>query len=204
MHGLWVHGVAMSLMRRRIAKCGYQVLAYSYPSVRLTLTENAERLLRFCRNIASARLHLVGHSLGGLIALRAVAQAPGLPPGRIVLLGTPFGECHSARRLVRLPGGRAALGRSIPEWLATERPRVDADREIGVIAGSVPVGLACLVAPDLPAPSDGAVSVEETRVPGMRDHVVLRVSHSGMLVSSAVTRQVCAFLREGAFARAEG
>jgi hypothetical protein len=45
------------------------------------------------------------------------------------------------------------------------------------------------------------VSVAETRVPGMRDHLVLPVSHSGMLVSAAVARHICAFLREGAFAR---
>src|SRR5262245_19441752 len=98
-HGLWVHGVAMSLMKRRIAKCGYPVHSYSYPSVRLSLTENAERLTHFCRGIAPARMHLVGHSLGGLIALRTVSIAVGLPPGRVVLLGTPFAECHSARRL---------------------------------------------------------------------------------------------------------
>ena len=56
------------------------------------------------------------------------------------------------------------------------------------------------MAPDLPRPSDGVVSVAETAVPGMRDHIVLHVSHSGMLVSGAVARQICAFLRDGAFA----
>ena len=56
------------------------------------------------------------------------------------------------------------------------------------------------MAPDLPRPSDGVVSVAETAVPGMRDRIVLHVSHSGMLVSGAVARQVCAFLRDGAFA----
>jgi hypothetical protein len=42
--------------------------------------------------------------------------------------------------------------------------------------------------------------VAETDVPGMRDRIVLHVSHSGMLVSRAVARQICAFLRDGAFA----
>lgn len=200
-HGLWVHGIAMVLMRRRIERCGYRVLAYSYPSVRLSLTENTERLARYCREISAPRLHFVGHSLGGLIVLRMLDSTSGLPPGRVVLAGTPFAECYTARRLVRLPGGRAALGRSIPEWLDSGRPEFGSAHDIGVIAGSVPVGLGCLVAPDLPAPCDGVVSVAETRVPGMRDHVVLRVSHSGMLVSSAVARQICAFLREGMFAR---
>jgi hypothetical protein len=68
----------------------------------------------------------------------------------------------------------------------------------------MPLGIGRVVAPDLPAPSDGVVSVAETRLSAMRDHVVLDVNHFGMLVSRAVVRQICAFLREGAFARDEG
>jgi hypothetical protein len=33
----------------------------------------------------------------------------------------------------------------------------------------------------------------------MRDHIVLDVNHSGMLISRAVARQICAFLRDGKF-----
>lgn len=199
-HGLWVRGIAMALMRRRIARCGYRALGYSYPTVRLTLEENAQRLARFCRDISAARLHFVGHSLGGLIVLRMIGQSPGLPPGRIVLAGTPFAGSHAARRLGRLPGGRAALGRSMREWLESGPPDMAGGREAGVIAGSLPIGLGRIVAPDLPGPSDGVVSVAETRMPGMLDHIVIRTSHSGMLVSGVVARQVCAFLRDGAFA----
>ena len=200
-HGLWVHGIAMALMRRRIARAGYRVFAYSYPTVRLTLTENAQRLARFCGDVSASRLHFVGHSLGGLIVLRMLEQTGGMPPGRVVLAGAPFTGSHAAHRLGRLPGGRAALGRSMAEWLASGSREVGDGREIGVIAGSLPMGLGCIVAPDLPGPSDGVVSVEETRVQGMRDHIVLHVSHSGMLVSSTVARQVCAFLRHGEFVR---
>jgi pimeloyl-ACP methyl ester carboxylesterase len=198
-HGLWVHGVAMGLMRRRLARRGYRAHAYSYPSMRLTLAENAERLARYCRDLSAPRLHFVGHSLGGLIILRMLERAPGLPPGRAVLLGSPVAGSLAARRLARLPGGRAALGRSAPEWREAAQPDFAAGREIGVIAGRTPVGIGRLVAPDLPAPSDGVVSVAETRLPLMRDHLVLGVNHFGMLISRAVVRQVCAFLREGAF-----
>ncbi|MBI3043533.1 MAG: alpha/beta hydrolase [Betaproteobacteria bacterium] len=199
-HGLWVHGLAMELMRRRVAHSGYRARAYSYPSMRLTLSENAERLARYCRALAAPRVHLVGHSLGGLIVLRMLEHAATLPVGRVVLTGTPVAESFAARRLARLPGGRAALGRSLPEWLESARPALYGRFEIGVVAGSLPLGLGRLVAPDLPGPSDGVVSVAETRLPGMRDHIVLNVSHSGMLLSRAVAHQVCAFLREGAFA----
>ena len=58
-HGLWVHGIAMELMRRRVVRCCYRALTYSYPSMRLTLAENAERLARFCRDIAEiGRAHV--------------------------------------------------------------------------------------------------------------------------------------------------
>jgi pimeloyl-ACP methyl ester carboxylesterase len=198
-HGLWVHGLAMELMRRRVERCGYRALAYSYPSMRLTMAENVERLARYCRGLAAPRVHFVGHSLGGLIVLRALERAAGFTAGRVVLTGPPYGESFSARKLARWPGGRAALGRSMPQWLELPRPALDAGYEIGVIAGSLPIGIGRLVAPDLPRPSDGVVSVAETRLPGMRDHIVLNVSHSGMLVSRAVAHQIVCFLRNGAF-----
>ena len=199
-HGLWVHGAVMLLLERRIARAGYRTFVYSYPTLRLTLTENAERLARYCRDIAAPRVHFLGHSLGGLIVLRALELDARIPHGRVVLAGVPFTGSYAARSLCRLPGGRAALGRSMAEWLAADPVEPGSGREIGIVAGSLPLGLGRMVAPDLPRPSDGAVSVAETEVPGMRDRVVLPVSHSGMLVSSAVARQSCAFLRHGAFA----
>jgi len=42
--------------------------------------------------------------------------------------------------------------------------------------------------------------VEETRLPGLCDHCVLETSHTGLLVSADVARQVATFLREGRFA----
>ncbi len=201
-----MHGIAMEFLRRRVARCGYRALAYSYPSLRLTLSENVERLAQYCRGIDAQRLHFVGHSLGGLVVLRMLERAPhlvtGLAPGRVVLAGPPFAGSFAAGRLARLPGGRAALGRSLPEWLASAGGAGCAGREVGVIAGSRRLGAARLVAPDQPAPNDGVVSVGETRLPGMRDHIVLKVSHSGMLVSRSVAHQICAFLRSGAFEHA--
>jgi len=201
-HGLWVHGLLMELMRRRVARCGYRAVAYSYPSMRLTVADNVERLVAYCRGLAAPRLHLVGHSMGGLILLRALEQAAGFMPGRVVLTGTPVAGSHAARRLARLPGGHAALGRSMAECMKSAPFAARDGREIGVIAGRKPVGLGRMVAPDLERPCDGVVSVAETRLPGMRDHVVLDVSHSGMLVSRAVAHQIVSFLRNGAFEHA--
>ena len=196
--GLWVHAAFMRPMARRIARCGYRVERFAYPSMRRTLDENADALAAYCAGLASGPLHLVAHSMGGLVVMRALERAPQLDVRRAVLVGTPFAECHAARRLARLPGGRALMGKSMPQWLSEART-ASARCELGVIAGDLSIGLGRLVAPDLSRPNDGVVSVKETAVPGMRDHVVLHVSHTAMLFSSAVSRAVCAFLAQGRF-----
>jgi pimeloyl-ACP methyl ester carboxylesterase len=200
-HGLWVHGLAMELQRRALAGMGYHAVAYSYRSMRLNLTENAGRLALYAYSLRTRLVHFVGHSLGGLVILKMLAGESGGGAGRIVLEGVPYRGSHAAQVLAGLEIGRSLLGRGMREWLESERPADFARFEVGVIAGSLGLGLGRLVDRSLPAPNDGVVAVEETRVPGMRDHIVLPVNHSGMLVSRAVHRQVAAFLRGGAFER---
>lgn len=200
-HGLWMHGVAMALLRRRIAACGYAAAAYSYRSMLRGLAENAAGLAEFATQRDASRVHLVGHSLGGLIALKALAQSRNLPPGRVVLIGSPYVDSAAGRRLGELPGGDALLGRSMREWLDTPHPADFGGREIGVIAGSRGIGLGRLFGARLSVPHDGVVAAAETEVPGRRDRIVLPVTHAGMLLSRAVARQVCAFLHDGIFDR---
>jgi hypothetical protein len=70
--------------------------------------------------------------------------------------------------------------------------------EVGMVAGNRPRGLGAFVA-RFAGPHDGTVSVDETRVPWLSDHVVLDASHSGLLVSAEAARQAIAFLRHGRF-----
>ncbi|MCP2039543.1 hypothetical protein L1281_000108 [Neisseria sp. HSC-16F19] len=50
-------------------------------------------------------------------------------------------------------------------------------------------------------PGDGTVAVAETVAEGCRDHLVLSVSHSSMLLDAEVAAQVGHFLRYGCFQR---
>ena len=52
-HGLWTHGLLMVPQRRYLASAGIEAVCYSYPSVRLTLTDNADRLAAFARELPS-------------------------------------------------------------------------------------------------------------------------------------------------------
>jgi hypothetical protein len=137
--------------------------------------------------------------MGGLVGLHAAALVPPASRGRIVLVGTPFADSYSARALQRFPCGRRILGACIAQWLTAPRIERFDLCELGVIAGSRGIGLGRVIAPGLPRPHDGVVTVDETRVPGMRDHIVLKVGHTEMLFSRAVAEQIHAFLELGTF-----
>jgi hypothetical protein len=64
----------------------------------------------------------------------------------------------------------------------------------------VPIGLGQYVA-EFDEDNDGTVAVSETQLKGARDHLIMPVSHSGMLVSPDVVDQAAAFLKRGEFLR---
>ena len=198
-HGVWMHGLVMELQRLYLSQSGFDAQCYSYHSVGPTLTDNAQQLATYAREQQATEINWVGHSLGGLVILRMLECAPDLPPGRIVLMGTPFQGSYSARQLASHHLGEMAMGHSLAEWFARATPFAVSGREIGVIAGTSQFGLGMLVAPELPEPNDGVVAVAETVIPGERDRIILPVSHSGMLVSRAVATQAAAFLHNGKF-----
>lgn len=199
-HGLWVHGLIMGWLARRIRQDGFAARSYSYPTVRLTLSENAERFAQYCARLAAPRVHIVAHSMGGLVALKMLQMNRQLRCGRLILIGTPYTGSFAAQRLARFPGGNSLLGRSIAEWLRESRPVADGNVEIGIIAGTRGYGLGRLIAPDLPQPHDGVVALAETMVPGVTQRIELKVGHTEMLVSREVARQCSVFLRNGCFA----
>lgn len=198
-HGVWMHGIVMELLRHHLNGSGFDARCYSYSSVAPTLTENAQQLAHYALALNAPQIHWVGHSLGGLVILHMLESTPALPPGRLVLLGTPFQGSYAARALGSHDLGAMAMGHSLAEWFGRDKPAGFPQREIGVIAGSHQFGLGMFVAPTLPEPNDGVVAVAETVLPGMRDSIVLPVSHSGMLFSRDVSVQTAAFLHNGSF-----
>ncbi|MES9968275.1 MAG: alpha/beta hydrolase, partial [Sedimenticola sp.] len=88
-HGVWMTGLEMGWLGRRLTREGFDVRYFRYHSLGFTPSQNAERLHRFIRGLAVERLHLVGHSLGGIVLLHLFAGHAGIPPGRVILLGSP-------------------------------------------------------------------------------------------------------------------
>jgi pimeloyl-ACP methyl ester carboxylesterase len=210
-HGLWLKGGESFLLRRRLSRAlAAESRIFPYTSVRGGVTDIAMALARYLTAIETDTLHLIAHSMGGLLILKLfelslAPQGPlpglvrGLPPGRIVLTGSPVRGSRSAERLARLPLGRALLGRTASDMLLTPgEPRWQGGRDLGVIAGNLPMGLGRLLG-GMAGPNDGTVWVDETDLPGATEQVRVRVSHTGLVYSAQVARQVAAFLKDGRF-----
>ena len=198
-HGLWVNGMEMGLLRHRLLDHGYECVQYSYPSLSNTPFENAMDLNDCIATLKTATtVHFVGHSLGGIIIRHLFYHFPQQRPGRIVTLGTPHAGSRSAARLARSIPGRWLLGRSKLHGLLGPLPPWPGTHQLGSLAGTRSLGLGLLVR-DLPQPNDGTVAVAETRMDGMADHMTIPTSHTGMLCSRPAVRQIHQFLQTGRF-----
>ena len=201
LHGLWMRGAAMAVLRRRLEPHGFQVRDFTYPSITGSLTANAAALADFLDDVPGDTVHLVGHSLGGVLICAMLESAMPARIGRIVCLGSPLKGSRTGARLARWPGGRRLIGRCLADVQArggfsTWRAGV----EVGSIAGRIPLGLGRLFGP-FSEPNDGTVAVAETEIAGLADHIVLPVSHVALLWSTAVAAQTEHFLLHGRFRR---
>jgi pimeloyl-ACP methyl ester carboxylesterase len=202
-HGLWMTGWVLYLQKRRLERCGFRTYLFSYSTVRKNIEHNASELVRFIEGIAESRIYLIGHSLGGLLILRMMKESPDPRVERVVLMGSPYGDCQAGRAFGEWKAGRYLLGKTLSEWMQSEKAPWVRNAELGVIAGSRRLGLGMLFT-RFESENDGVVTVEETKVPGMSDHIVLEVGHSEMMFSSRVIDAACEFFRHGRFMRKKG
>ena len=195
-HGLWVPALVMTPLAARLHAAGFRCRLFDYPGRGRPLEAHAERLARYARCAGPA--HFVGHSLGGLVILQALEQHRSVAAGNVLLLGSPVRGNFAGRRLAQHGWGRWFLGESEPLWREGRSACWTRPEPLGVLAGTLPIGLGRLFGA-LPGANDGVVRLEETEVEGMRERVVLPVGHSAMLVSARVAAQAVSFLSDARF-----
>ena len=199
LHGIWMGSWTMSWLSDELRDAGFETGCLDLRSVGDAPEVLVENLTEAIANVDAARIHLLGHSMGGLIILRYLQNALDKRLGRAILLGSPALGSDAARQLDQQPWG-GVLGASRTLWCSEFPTEVPGSLEVGAIAGDFGLGLGMLFA-SLQGPNDGAVCVAETRIAGLRDHIVLPVSHSSMLLSTEVARHAISFLKSGSFLR---
>lgn len=203
-HGLWMNGLELSMLGHRLrTEHGFDVANFTYPTLRADAAEVCAKLAEFAGADCDdpSRIHLVGHSLGGVLVHRTLGECGARITGRSVVLGAPLNGSRAAINVARKAALRPLLGSLALAEIAEPRPRAwSGTPPLGGIAGTVPMGTGQFFA-HFDEPHDGTVGVSETQIPGLADHLVVPHSHFGMLLSRDVAAQVAHFLREGRFRR---
>lgn len=198
---------SFSKMQKAFEASGFRTLNLAYPSRAKTLEALADDLRpeieKFCREIAGP-VHFVGHSMGGLLTRIYLSRHRPPQLGRVVLLGTSNGGSEVADILGRFSIygrllGPAALQLGTAYSRDQINPRYPVTYPVGIVAGNRTVDPICSLF-FLPRPNDGKVSVANTRLDGMADHIVIKVAHAFLASSDEAIQQTMAFVREGRFA----
>jgi pimeloyl-ACP methyl ester carboxylesterase len=195
--GAGIGGADLLPLAWRLRRRGYQVKVFFCITWFKPLAHSARQLHDWLSRQPEPVIHLVGHSLGGLVILHCLAEHDWAKAGRVVTVGTPHTDLTLARQLLRVPGGRWVVGQGPTSALPLLPLHVPAGREIGAIAGDRDWGFGALFA--VPRPNDTIVSVYEAHHPAIPHRATLRVSHTGMLFSDSVAMEVDTFLRHGQF-----
>lgn len=194
LHGIWMPAASMAWHAARLRGAGFACEIFGYFGAVL---DGDLALRQLVEVLERSPAHVMAHSLGGLVALRALQAHPQLPVERVVCLGTPLRGSRAAQRLRRARWTAAALGHAAA-LLDGGLDRWEGRAQVGVIAGTKRVGLGSLLA-RFDTDHDGTVSVEETCLPGLTDHILVPDSHSTLLFSPRASGQAIEFFRHGHF-----
>jgi pimeloyl-ACP methyl ester carboxylesterase len=205
LHGISRTARSFRKMQTALEGACFATLNLDYASRRKALEALAEDIHPSIQRLAEdidGSVHFVCHSMGGLLARIYIARYRPKRLGRVLMLGTPNSGSEIADRLRHFRPYRAFFGPA-GQQLGTQRNEAinalfpPIDYPVGIIAGSR--SIYPITSAFLPKPHDGRVSVANTRLDGMADHIVIRTSHPWLVRNSATIEQTIAFLMDGKF-----
>ena len=195
----------MVYLTKRLAQAGYSPCNLSYPSRKYSVEKLAADFVlpaieESCGK-SNEPIHFVTHSLGGIVIRQLASTQAQITFGRVVMLAPPNAGSEIADMLISNPlvsafNGPAgkALGTSehdLPKSLGA------APFELGIIAGNRTINP--LLSKMIGGENDGRLSVENAKLEGMADFLVLPVSHPLIMLNRHVAEQTIYFLKHGVF-----
>ncbi len=198
-HGILMNPLEMRFLGNQLEKAGFNVHYVFYKSVLRTAPQNAEIIYKKIKKLNLPDLHIVAHSLGGVITMHLFDKFDDVPKGKVIMLGSPVNGSWIAQKIQDWPVISPILAKSMPSALSGENiPKWNNERDWGMIAGTKNQGLG-FFAGGLPSISDGTVLLTETKHPQQTAHTQVTHSHTGLLFSKKVATLSASFLKTGKF-----
>lgn len=218
LHGLLRSDSSMATLEQALSEQGYTVVNMDYPSTEYPIehladtyvaqainqchTHNHSNTHSTINSDIDSNTHFVTHSMGGILVRDYVDRHGSAGIGRVVMLGPPNQGSEAVDKLRFLPVFGWLHGPAGLQLGTDQQSRVKqlgaVDFELGVIAGTQSINP--LLSVLIPGRDDGKVSVENTKVLGMKEHKVMSVTHPMMMKNAEVIGQTVQFLATGTFA----
>ncbi len=208
LHGIGHNSWNMYAAQRNARKAGYEVINISYPSTKYDVQTLGVYLDVKMNNRRiwpnSKRVHFITHSMGGLVTQNYLHthkdKIPQEKIGRIVMIAPPLGGSEIADFLKNVPPYRWVFGLAGIDLTTQKRAAVQMPPyyDLGIIAGSKhwPYFVARFM---MKGDHDGRVTIESTKITGMKDHITLPATHSFISWKKSTHVQALHFIKDGHF-----
>ncbi len=178
--------------RRYFVAKGYRVYLFGYPTTGQPFEKSIMQLTAFVNSRAEDVVHVVAHSMGGVLSVRSMAGFN--KSGKLMLLGAPINGSQVARKLKQRGWHKWLLRHATAPLIAgAKNPAIN--RPTYMLAGIRPYGLGRLLHRIQP-PHDGTVGLEETQVEWLGGHQTLATTHTGLLTSQQARSITADFLSQ--------
>ncbi len=207
LHGFGKSSSSLEKIADKLKKCGYRAINIEYPSRSHNISEIAEKFVlpRIAKEIETcSKIHFVGYSMGGIITRYILEYYKPKNLGRVVLIATPNQGTEVVNSLSKYTWfktifGPAILDVAVNSSFLTNLPN-RVDYETGVISGNLsvnPISSLFFIKGD----DDGTVSIENTKLDGMKDNIIIPATHFSLLYNDVVIKEVEYFISNGCFSK---
>ncbi|MCF6288395.1 MAG: alpha/beta hydrolase [Proteobacteria bacterium] len=192
-HGLWMSRWSFASIAKYLQKQGYAVYSFGYRTSSRPFDFNVQKLTAFVNSKTEDTVHLVVHSLGGILAMRSLPMIR--KAGKLIMLGSSINGATVARAMGK-KRWTAWMLKHATEPLENGVPNPTVFRNSMMIAGtSNSIGIARIVI-KLPEPNDGTVTVADTQADWINTHITEKTNHFNMLFRKNIKQHIIEFLTE--------